>query len=234
MNVSIYMNQNNYVCINDTKHIFINFDRKDLVFIETGGVRQGRLETVHIFITEFYTINKYFQLFVKKYGGQARIVIHIPYMVRVMKDGIRALLDCSKYQLHIDTSNVVYTCGDEKNDCVFVNIGTQHVWIQLPKLPINIYHQNFKYRLFKEDNSGMYLRKEWKLEPSKYKDAIIRQFKKVCPSKLLLAFPSEEAIWEYISRNHKEEKHVSNDSRSDVSGAIGSNDSEAQSERAVD
>ena len=58
MNVSIYMNQNNYVCINDTKHIFINFDRKDLIFIETGGVRQGRLETVHILLTEFSKINK--------------------------------------------------------------------------------------------------------------------------------------------------------------------------------
>ena len=220
MDVSIYMNENNYVCVNGNKHIFINFDKKDLNFIETGGVRRDAMRTFHIYITSYRSANKYLQMFVRKYGSIAQIVIHFPYPVRMFRSGFDLLLKGLDYAVQINFKNVVYECGSDRNDRVFINITNEHVWVQLPKVPIHIHGNNFKYRLFANEGK-MYLSPDWEKNPDQYRVKIMRQFKTLCPRGLYNAFDDEDDVWDYITRKCLKEVDdvVPLDSQQDVASA---------------
>lgn len=205
-----------YVRIQNT-HIFINFDKNDLNFLNTIDV--NCIRKIHVFLTHCNSISHSLQVLIEKFSDKSThnisVTIHIPYGLRQLRGLLNEILlkkDMSGYRYQLMVRRVKRVSFWSRNQTfpfdftVYYHKNHMNIYINSDdnKKNVGVEYPTFFYEGeesdIEGDKHGIFDTADMRVNPTEFKDQLIENFKATLDGKFN-PFKTDEEIWEFIMQS---------------------------------
>lgn len=207
--LKLLMDHRNYMGIGNT-HIFINFNRGNLNYLDT--LHFNNVGTIHVFITTHASVNDDLKSLIRRFGrvmenGRrfSKIIIYSPPQVRDLNKLIKKFLkDDSGYELMEVDKRTHFQFIIENKYRLNIVCGYESLKIFLEgsnrkSCPIDIQFMEYPYDVSIDNDPGIFETTEMRNFPELFREKLIEAFKQKTPEKILkAAFKTDDDIWAYI------------------------------------
>jgi len=207
--MKLTMNQPNYINIHPI-HIFFNFNKSNLDYLQK--LHKDGIQKIHVFITTHESVNDNLRLLID-YFHQKKIIIHVPRSLKDLHTLVTEYLShlSGKYRCIRDRKTVTFQASYRyKCDRSRIRSSSGYVHI-IQKNDVYGYRSEIKTNSYgvaiqfpdypydgTDDNSGVFSSAEERLNPLQFREKLIAEFKKRCPSDILKGFKGDDDIFDYI------------------------------------